>query len=159
MPRILVCSDSHSRADLLALAFEQQPTAECFVFLGDGVQDAAFFSNRLQTYIVRGNCDGSAPYPLWQEFTLLGKKIMCTHGHGSYVKYSDADLLYTAKANGAALVLYGHTHVPRIAYEEGVHLFNPGSINAGAYGFVDITPAGIICRNLKVRRWFEREIT
>ena len=155
MARILVCSDSHGRADLLALALEQQPQAVIFVHLGDGVGDAAYFERGgRQAYIVRGNCDGNAPYPLRQELTVEGRKIMCTHGHHSYVKYSLADLLHTARSHGAALVLYGHTHEARLDYEEGVYLFNPGCLCEGEYGFVDITAAGIVCVNTRVRRWF-----
>jgi len=153
MPRILVCSDSHRRADLLALAYDQQPKAEVLVFLGDGLGDAALFRSSGKThYIVRGNCDGNAPEPLWQEFTLAGKKIICTHGHVCGMKFSPDELLRHAKDKGADLALYGHTHVPRIDYTDSIHLFNPGAIMAGEYGFVDITSAGIVCRNLRVRR-------
>lgn len=153
MLRILVCSDSHGRADLLALAYDQQPKAEILVFLGDGVNDAALFRySGKPYYIAKGNCDGKAEIPLWQEFTLEGYKILCTHGHQSYVKHSLDGLLRAAKERGAGLVLYGHTHTPRVDYEDGIYLFNPGSIYAGEYGFVDIASAGIVCRNLRVRR-------
>ena len=172
MPRILVCSDSHGRADLLALAYDQQPKAEVLVFLGDGLGDAALFRySGKEHYLVKGNCDGPQwDYPIWQEFTLADqkvvcthghfsqefmketKKIICTHGHQAFVKHSLDELLRRAKEHRADLVLYGHTHVPRVDYEDGVQLFNPGSIHAGEYGFVDVTPAGIFCQNLKVRK-------
>lgn len=155
MARILVCSDSHGRPDLLHLALEQQPGAEYLVFLGDGAADADYFT-RLpgkQAYIVRGNCDGDSQYPLWQSFSVAGITVICTHGHHSYVKYSLADLLHTAQAQGAALALYGHTHEARLDYEDGIYLFNPGCMHEGRYGFVDITPAGIVCQHCKVRRW------
>jgi len=154
MPRILVCSDSHGRADLLALAYDQQPKAKALVFLGDGLGDTGIFRySGKEHYLVKGNCDGPGwDYPTVQEFELAGKKIFCTHGHRFYVKHSLDELLRRAKEQGADLVLYGHTHVPCVAYEDNVHLFNPGSIHSGEYGFVDITPAGIFCQNLRVRR-------
>jgi len=158
MPRILVCSDSHGRADLLALAYDQQPKADVLVFLGDGLDDTGIlrYSGK-EHYLVKGNCDGPGwDYPDVQELALAGKKIFCTHGHRFHVKYSLDEVLRNVKAHGKEqgfdLVLYGHTHVPRLNYEDGVLLFNPGSLHNGEYGFVDITPAGIFCQNLRVRR-------
>ncbi|MCL2494555.1 MAG: YfcE family phosphodiesterase [Oscillospiraceae bacterium] len=153
--RILVCSDSHGRQDRLVLALEQQRSAEILVFLGDGAADAAFFAREpgKQAFLVRGNWDGPAcELPLWQEFFVLDKKILCTHGHTSQVKFGPEALLRAARDRGADLVLFGHTHRPLISYEDGVHLFNPGSLwEDGSYGFVDVTGAGIVCRSLRVR--------
>ena len=151
--RILVCSDSHGRRDRLILALEQQPGAGSLVFLGDGAADAAFFTQEpdKRAYLVRGNCDGGSDLPLWEEFTVSGKKILCTHGHAAQVKFGLDGLLRAGRERGADLVLFGHTHEPLVYYEDGITLFNPGSIHDGNYGFVDITPAGIVCRNLRVR--------
>jgi len=151
--RILVCSDSHGRRDRLILALEQQPKAEILVFLGDGAAEAAFFAQEpgRQAYLVRGNCDGGCDLPLWQEFSVMGKKVLCTHGHTAQVKFGLDGLLRAGREHGAGLVLFGHTHTPLAHYEGGMTLFNPGSIHDGNYGFVDITHAGIVCRNLRVR--------
>jgi len=152
--RILVCSDSHGRRDRLILALERQPKAEILVFLGDGAADAAFFAREpgRQAYLVRGNCDGaSCELPLWQEFTMLGKKVVCTHGHRSSVKFGLDELRRAGRERGADLLLFGHTHEPLVFYEDGLTLFNPGSVHDGSYGFADITQAGIVCRNLPVR--------
>ena len=154
--RILVCSDSHGRRDKLVLALEQQPTAGILVFLGDGAAEAAFFAREpgRQAYLVRGNCDGNSELPLWQEFAVMGKKILCTHGHTAGAKFHFEGLLRAGRERGADLVLFGHTHEPLVHYEDGLTLFNPGSIHDGNYGFVDITKAGVVCRNLRVReRW------
>ena len=152
--RILACSDSHGRRDRLVLALEQQPGAGILVFLGDGAADAAFFAREpgRQAYLVRGNCDGpSCGLPLWQDFTVLGKKVLCTHGHYAQVKFGLEGLASAGRERGADLVLFGHTHEPLVLYEDGLTLFNPGSIHDGNYGFADITQAGIVCRNLRVR--------
>ena len=151
--RILVCSDSHGRRDRLLKALDQQPKAEIYVFLGDGVDDAAFLPREgKEAYLVRGNCDGGSDLPLWQEFTCMGKKILCTHGHRSYVKFGLGDLERTARDRGADLALYGHTHRPRLEYIGGIYFFNPGSLwENGSYGFVDITAAGIVCADMKIR--------
>jgi len=153
MPRILVCSDSHGRADLLALAYDQQPKAEALVFLGDGLSDTGIFSSSGKThYLVRGNCDAGAQIPATQGFLFGGKNIMCTHGHRYYVKHSLDELLRHAKQHAFDLVLYGHTHVPRVDYIDGIYFFNPGSLwQDKSYGFVDVSPAGIVCQNLRAR--------
>ena len=154
--RILVCSDSHGRWHRLVLALEQQPGAEILVFLGDGAADAGFFAKEpgKRAVLVRGNCDGGCGWPLWEAFAVLGKRILCTHGHAAQVKWGLDGLLRAGRDHGADLVLFGHTHEPLVHYEDGVTLFNPGSIHDGDYGFVDITEAGIVCRNLRVREKF-----
>ena len=151
--RILVCSDSHHRADLLALAYDQQPRAEALVFLGDGMADTGLFrSSGKPHYLVSGNCDASDEAPSRLLFTLAKKKIFITHGHEFSVKFSLDELLHHAKLLKANIVLYGHTHMPKHNYVDGIHLFNPGAIKKGCYGFVDITSAGIVCQHLNVRR-------
>jgi len=158
--RILVCSDSHGSARNIMLAVDQQPKADAYVFLGDGVRDAECLLFRNITaaprpaYILRGNCDGAASYPLYETFQLAGKTIFCTHGHCDQVKFGLDVLLYRAEEHGADVCLFGHTHVPYIGYEAGIHLFNPGSVQDGIYGFVDILPNGIVCRHVKIRSIF-----
>jgi putative phosphoesterase len=150
--RILVCSDSHGRRDQLLRALDQQPAADICVFLGDGVDDAAFFLHAgKEAYLVRGNCDGGSGLPPRLEFACMGRKVLCTHGHYERVKYGIDGLLRAARGRNADLALYGHTHAPRLDYLDGVYLFNPGSIADGRYGFADITPAGIVCVNRQVR--------
>jgi putative phosphoesterase len=153
--RILVSSDSHGNARNIMLAVEQQPKADAYIFLGDGVRDAQFLLSRSKpAYLLRGNCDGNVPYPIYEVLTLAGQTTLCTHGHYDQVKFGLDVLLYRAKEHGAALCLYGHTHTPLSAYEDDVYLFNPGSIRNGVYGFVDITAAGIVCQHVQIRDIF-----
>ena len=77
------------------------------------------------------------------------KKILFTHGHMLGVDRSDERLLDFARASRAQVALYGHTHIARIRYENGVYLMNPGSVSkpregGPSYGILDITPAGIV---------------
>jgi len=149
--RLFVCSDSHGRARNILRAVEQQPQADAYVFLGDGVGDAAFLlSLGKPAWLLRGNCDGDAPYPLYESITLVGKTILCTHGHQDGVKFGLDTLLYRAKEYDASICLFGHTHAPFHGYKEGIHLFNPGSIREGAYGFVDIVPNGVVCWHIQL---------
>ena len=55
-----------------------------------------------------------------------------------------------AKSTGAAIALYGHTHQSVTAYDDGLHIMNPGSIAKGEYGAIDITPQGIMLLPMKI---------
>ncbi len=49
------------------------------------------------------------------------------------------------------ILLFGHTHVPYTAYDDGMYIMNPGSIGyTGTYGIVDITPSGIMTNIIKL---------
>ncbi|MDR0531462.1 MAG: YfcE family phosphodiesterase [Oscillospiraceae bacterium] len=151
--RILVCSDSHGAARNLMLAVDQQPAADCYVFLGDGLAEAQLLRHRGKpAYLLRGNCDGPAEKaPLYAQFELAGQRIFAAHGHIEQVKWGLDALLYRAQEHGAQLCLFGHTHAPFCTYCDGVTLFNPGSLRDGLYGFADLTAAGVVCQHVRVR--------
>ncbi|MDR3345421.1 MAG: YfcE family phosphodiesterase [Oscillospiraceae bacterium] len=152
--RLVVASDSHGAAWRLADAVRQQPDAAALFFLGDGESDLRLLREQypgLKIYAVSGNCDGSCSnLPELDAAELAGVKIMFTHGHRYAVKSTEENLLAAARARGAQIALYGHTHKPSYRYEDGVHLFNPGSAEEHSYGVVDITGAGIFCFHCKV---------
>ena len=147
--RLIVTSDSHGAPWSLIAAAHNQPEAAAMLFLGDGEADLPFLRKtcpRLTLYAVAGNCDGyNSDLPETDLITLGGVKIIYTHGHGFAVKRTTQKLLAAARTAGAGLALFGHTHTPQLSYEDGVYLFNPGSIRAHSYGVVDITPAGVFC--------------
>ena len=75
-----------------------------------------------------------------------GFKLLLLHGQSRNVKSGLDDALLAAKANGANVLLYGHTHVPQEKYlPEGtmitstvsigpLHILNPGSLGASSDG-------------------------
>ncbi|HNW05286.1 MAG TPA: metallophosphoesterase family protein, partial [Oscillospiraceae bacterium] len=78
-----------------------------------------------------------------------GKTVFYTHGFRFGVKSGLADLKREARSLGADIALYGHTHIPYVAYEDGLYLMNPGSIGRPRvgkpnYGIVDITDGGTL---------------
>jgi hypothetical protein len=102
-------------------------------------------------YAVRGNIDThardlpdvlmlalAAPAPL---------RILLTHiaVYGSKLRAAVARM---AKAEGAVMVVCGHSHVPFIGIDRGLTVFNPGSIGPRRFtlpvllGTIDVTPAG-----------------
>lgn len=147
--RILVVSDTHGDAGNLRKALLMQRKAEVVIHLGDGAEemDALRGSFPDKMFLqVRGNCDWGSQLPLADEITLEGKKIYYTHGHIHRVKYGYYEIMMAAREKKADIVLFGHTHIPLQEYEGGLYMLNPGSLSGynATYGYVDITPAGIV---------------
>lgn len=151
--RLIAFSDSHRCLFAARKVVDQNPSVKHFVFLGDGAEDInelkALFPQK-EFYAVRGNCDGFCLYP--EELTLDfdGVKVFCTHGHRYGVKSDDSRLLLRAAEKEASVVLYGHTHVARCDYKNGIYLICPGSVASPRYGdpsyaAVDLTDRGILC--------------
>lgn len=152
--RILVLSDSHRNNFACSLAIKNQPNADAVVFLGDGEDDFDSCKNQIRTqqiYAVRGNCDFYSALPDSQIIEANGVRVYITHGYRELVKHGTEILLEKAKQYDCTLALYGHTHVQKYEYIDGIHLFCPGSLSNEEYGVVDITSGGIICINMKCR--------
>ncbi len=70
---------------------------------------------------VYGNCDIPSFYPGYAfdlEFCHMGTKILLVHGHAPV----------SGIPSGTAMVIQGHTHVPRLERQENMVRFNPGSL-------------------------------
>jgi predicted phosphodiesterase len=61
----------------------------------------------------------------------------------------NAEVARMAQAEGATLVVCGHSHVPFIGTDRGLTVFNPGAIGPRRFalpivlGTIDIAPAGL----------------
>ncbi len=147
--RILVVSDTHGDAGNLRRVLLQQRKAEVVIHLGDGEEEMDALRGSFPEKMilqVRGNCDWGSQLPLFGEITLEGKRIYYTHGHIHRVKYGYYEIAAAARERKADIVLFGHTHTPLQEYEDGLYMLNPGSLSGygATYGYVDITPAGIV---------------
>ena len=149
--RILVISDSHGRTSAIERAIEAQPEAKHIFFLGDCVRDIEdyefVYPDRI-FHIVSGNCDYASMIKSVDAVTIQGVRILFTHGHPFSVKSGLVRLYEAAKQNGAQLVLFGHTHVSKTEYSDGIYFVNPGSLSHGeggpSYAVVDIEASGIL---------------
>ena len=156
--KCLCFSDSHGDSYNIRRALSMHPDAEVVFFLGDGLSDLELFINdRRRAFLaVRGNWDTSAILgdsfvKNVDEITLLGHKIVFTHGNLHGVKYGLDGAISLAKERKAEVLLFGHTHIPLEKYlsDEGIYLFNPGSIGGhrpigASYGVINITEEGIL---------------
>src|SRR5690606_20983220 len=100
-------------------------------------------------YAVRGNIDTTArelPDVLMLDVGAL--RILLTHiaVYGPKLRNEVARM---AKAERAQLVVCGHSHVPFIGRDQGLTVFNPGSIGPRRFslpivlGTIDISPSGV----------------
>ncbi len=155
--KCLVFSDSHGTCEPMCAALRMHPDAEVIFFLGDGLRDfdevICDVTRPLTVVAVQGNCDfyslvRGAPVHKSEIISLEGHRIFCTHGDVYGVKGSLSSVSARARAVGADIVLFGHTHVPMEWYESDptpLYLFNPGSIGVrreGVYSFGILT----LCR-------------
>jgi putative phosphoesterase len=103
---------------------------------------------------VRGNIDGHAPElpdvltvdVVAGEAALLRILLLHIAVNGPKLR---ADAGRLARAREAALVVCGHSHVPLIARDRGLAVFNPGSIGPRrfhlpiVFGTIAVTPTGV----------------
>ncbi len=150
--RIVVISDSHKRSDIVEKILYAQPEASEVFFLGDhadDIEDLQYLFPKKRFHILSGNCDYFSTFPSNAVATIGDLKIFYTHGHTLSVKYGTERLLEAAKQNGCQIALYGHTHIAKILYENGIYIVNPGSCAQArdfheSYAVIDIEKNGIM---------------
>lgn len=145
--KILVFSDSHrSRAGMLDAIDAHNP--DQVIHLGDLQEDAqelTYVYPRLPVCMVPGNCDGWTMDPLKKQITLAGKKILLSHGHLWGVKRGYEAAVSDARASGADILLFGHTHKALCQrLEDGLWMMNPGTSRT-TFGLILIEDGAIQC--------------
>ena len=151
--RIIVMSDTHRDFRAIQELIKKHRKADIFIHLGDGLSEFEQIMDLYPEYkylSARGNCDFGVDTSLAGCFSCGLAKIFYTHGHMYYVKYGLDDVLQAGKQMEAYVILFGHTHVPLVRYEDGVYLMNPGSLgmphgHKPTYGVIDITEKEIVC--------------
>ena len=144
--KILVFSDSHrSVVGMHSAILEHEP--DQVIHLGDLSGDAEelrYAYPLLPVCTVPGNCDGWTNQPLKRQITLEGKQILLSHGHLWGVKQGYDAAVADARACGADILLFGHTHIPLCRQlEDGLWMMNPGS-SRNTYGLILIERDGSV---------------
>jgi len=142
--RIGVISDTHSIISSIERLESEIKGLGVLIHLGDNVEDVSiikgFYNGKIIN--VRGNCDFSTSVPGDIVEEICGKKIFVTHGHRYGVKENLSKLRDKALETGSNIVLYGHTHIAKIDFEQGIWYINPGSASLprdGARSYVIIS--------------------
>ncbi|GAA0180671.1 metallophosphoesterase [Clostridium sediminicola] len=134
---IAVISDTHRYTYVFDKLIRAISHADVLIHLGDNVQDLTEITRDFkgEVYNVRGNCDYNTRVPIDRFEEIGGINILLTHGHKYHVKDSMLNLKHHAMEIGADLVLFGHTHVSEILFEEGIWFVNPGSPSLSRDGY------------------------
>ena len=151
--KILVLSDNHGNSNDMLEVLRRVKPVDMVIHCGDIDMSPSLLeeSAGCPVKIVRGNNDYNYSKELPSELIVnVGKtKIFVTHGHTYFVNFNLDRLTLTALEKGATIAMYGHTHIPKSDYVNGVYVFNPGSISyprqaerRGTYGMVDIDEKG-----------------
>lgn len=127
--KIGVMSDTHG--DLFAVkgAVNVIGKVDLWLHAGDYSRDSEYLKTLTQAPViaVRGNCDGQVTAKVDEFVEINGIMIWLTHGHLYGIKHRLDELKYWARQYNAALVIYGHSHVPDIQRDGERLFFNPGS--------------------------------
>lgn len=147
--KILVFSDSHrSWSGMIQAIDEQKP--DQVIHLGDLISDAeeiSYLYSKLPICRVPGNCDGWTTVPSIKQITLQGRSILLSHGHLWGVKSGCDAAIARARAAGADILLFGHTHQPLCQQmEDGLWVLNPGP-SRSSYGTI-LLEEGLTCCTL-----------
>lgn len=147
--RYAVIADTHSAPHEATARHVAALRPDAILHAGDigdvAVLDA--FGAIAPVFAVRGNIDAHGlPDVLVLDAGAL--RILLLHiGVAGPKLRGDAAKL--ARAAGAQLVVCGHSHVPFIGLERGLHVFNPGSCGPRrftlpiVFGTIEVTPAGV----------------
>ena len=160
--RILVISDTHREFLYLEMLHDTIGKIDSIIHLGDVAKDEDYIRSLFGCPIdmVSGNNDYFANLP--GELTVpIGKHVaFLTHGHGYYVYGGTDRLIQKAKAVGADIAMFGHTHSPLIDTREGIMLINPGSISKPrqpggqpTYVLLEVNEAGELRANVGTVTW------
>jgi putative phosphoesterase len=165
--RLAAVSDTHSHPHPLTAARLAAIAPDAILHGGD-IGDLAVLGELARiapVYAVRGNIDTRArdvPDALVLDIASAAPvRILLTH-IALYGPKLRAPAARMARAEGATLVVCGHSHVPFIGTDHGITVFNPGSIGPRrftlpiVFGTVDITPSGVRLAHVDVEtgeRW------
>lgn len=147
---ILVFSDSHRSLAGMYQAIELHRPQQV-IHLGDLLEDArevACAYPALPFCTVPGNCDGWTTQPLKKQITLAGRQLLLSHGHLWGVKRGLEAAIADARAAGADILLFGHTHRALCRQlEDGLWVMNPGA-SRSSYGLIQLQEDAVRCRVL-----------
>ena len=146
--KILVFSDSHRSLSGMYAAIDLHKPQQV-IHLGDMMDDAEQVAEHYPTLpfcLVPGNCDGwGTAVPVKKEIKLGGKSVLLSHGHRWGVKSGYDTAIADARAVGADILLFGHTHIPLCRQlEDGLWMMNPGA-SRSSYGLIQIEDGSISC--------------
>lgn len=139
--RVGVVSDTHGmigRLSTVLMEMESGGPLDVIIHLGDGYWDLRDLDVPLPlVYQVAGNCDHFQD-DTFASISLSRVNFVLTHGHQQHVKGGTDALYQVALEHHAQIALYGHTHVQKMEWRDGILLLNPGSVMHGNAAVIQI---------------------
>lgn len=131
MMKILIVSDTHRQNKNLLRLLEEIENLDVLIHLGDieGSETTISMAADCRVEMIAGNNDFFSELPGEKMIQLDRFKVMLTHGHRYYIGMGDEMLKAEARAKGADIVMYGHTHRPKLEQTEDLVVLNPGSLS------------------------------
>jgi putative phosphoesterase len=154
--RLAAVADTHSAPHPATVAHLRSQSPDAILHAGDiGDLDVlAELEQIAPVFAVRGNIDVRLPGladvltldVVSGEVSLLRILLLHIAVDGARLR---ADVARLARARGASLVVCGHSHVPLIARDGDLSVFNPGSAGPRrfrlpiVFGAIEVTPAAV----------------
>lgn len=128
--KLLIVSDSHGNSQILDDLVERyQNQVDAFVHCGDSeLRSSNLIWSMMDT--VAGNCDYDTGFQQQIVKRDLKYPYLIVHGHQHDIRWTMDYLISLAKKKEVHFVFYGHSHVLRAEFIDGVFLINPGSIKS-----------------------------
>ena len=155
--KIGVISDTHlsgNSCELPAELIKNLVACDLIIHAGDLVNKCVLESLKKMSKVeaVAGNMDDhniSSELEDKKILTIAGKKICVMHGYGHPDGLVDVlkNEFFSKKPD---IIIFGHSHVPKNEYIEGVLFFNPGSVTDTvyapyrSYGIIEIDKNGVV---------------
>jgi putative phosphoesterase len=167
--KALIFSDSHKQFEPMRLAIENEVGVNWIIHAGDmndDVEDLMALYPKIPVASVKGNNDFAyySEIPYHMTLNIKGHKILVTHGHMILRSYFNHEpLAERAKAEGADIVFFGHTHMPCDETIDGIRLLNPGSVTQNrdgsppSYMLVHISPEEVTAEKKEFIQSFGRK--
>lgn len=129
--RVLIVSDTHRHNENYIKVVERVAPIDLVLHCGDSEGSEYLISEVIDCplMIVAGNNDFFSELPRELEFMIGKYNVWLTHGHNYNVSYENETIKKAAKARGADIVVYGHSHRPVIELEGDIIAINPGSLS------------------------------
>ncbi len=131
MHKYLIVSDTHGKDQNFYDVLDIEEPVDGIIHCGDfeGSEGKYALAANCPVYFVAGNNDFFSDLKRDLEFELDGHSFLVTHGHHYMVRMGIDNIKDEAIARGADIVIFGHIHRPVARVEDGVYIFNPGSLS------------------------------
>ena len=131
MHKYLVVSDTHGHDDNFYKVLDIEEPLDGIIHCGDfeGSEGRFALAADCPVYFVSGNNDFFSDLRRELEFDLDGHRAFLCHGHNYLVSMDLENIRAEGIARDADLIFFGHTHRPVARHEDGIYLFNPGSLS------------------------------